>query len=241
MGEADRFRPAAWVRAAAMVGWLAEQRAGLNFGRLDEQEVRQGASRQLGHPIVGDDLGLRVLLADLVQAPLTPLGRLWLRSELIRREVTHAAEGGVPPSTRPAAHAAAAAAGRGWPAPDRHDAAADPAGCDLEALVLPFRQLRRPYPIPGRRLDRMTRIVRPAAMARLARSMAPRLRDIHPVPALRPEEDVFLFRDTGMLAVPVTAPATWAGCRRPTRPRHTRPTVGTCKRCWRIGPGGGRC
>jgi hypothetical protein len=36
--------------------------------------------------------------------------------------------------------------------------------------------------------------------------MAPRLRDIHPVSALRPEEDVFLFRDTGMLAVPVTAP-----------------------------------
>jgi hypothetical protein len=36
--------------------------------------------------------------------------------------------------------------------------------------------------------------------------MAPRLRDIHPVSALRPEEDVFLFRDTGMLAVPVAAP-----------------------------------
>ena len=36
--------------------------------------------------------------------------------------------------------------------------------------------------------------------------MAPRLRDIHPVPVLRPEEDVFLFRDPAMLAVPVAAP-----------------------------------
>lgn len=43
-------------------------------------------------------------------------------------------------------------------------------------------------------------------MASLAWSITPRLRDIHPVPALRPEEDVFLFRDTGMLAVPVAAP-----------------------------------
>jgi sulfotransferase family protein len=49
-------------------------------------------------------------------------------------------------------------------------------------------------------------MLRAAAMVRLARSMAPRLADIHPVSALRPEEDVFLFRDTGMLAVPVTAP-----------------------------------
>jgi hypothetical protein len=49
-------------------------------------------------------------------------------------------------------------------------------------------------------------MLRAAAMARLAQSMALRLQDIHPVSALRPEEDVFLFRDTGMLAVPVTAP-----------------------------------
>jgi hypothetical protein len=79
-------------------------------------------------------------------------------------------------------------------------------GCDPAALVLPFWQLRRPYPIPRRRLDRTTRIMRAAAMASLARSMVPRLGDIHPVAALRPEEDVFLFCDTGMLAVPVTAP-----------------------------------
>ena len=45
-----------------------------------------------------------------------------------------------------------------------------------------------------------------AALAGLAQSMAPRLRDVHPLSALRPEEDVFLFRDTGMLAVPVAAP-----------------------------------
>jgi hypothetical protein len=79
-------------------------------------------------------------------------------------------------------------------------------GCDPEALVLPFWQLRRPYPVPRRRLDRAARILRAAAMARLARSMAPRLRQLHPVSALRPEEDVFLFCDTGMLVVPVTAP-----------------------------------
>ncbi len=33
------------------------------------------------------------------------------------------------------------------------------------------------------------------------------LQDIHPLSALRPEEDVLLFCDTGMLAVPVAAPA----------------------------------
>jgi hypothetical protein len=88
MGEGDGFGPAAWVRAAAVVGRLAEQRAGLHLGRLDEQEVRRQASRQLGRPLIADDPGLRVLLADLAQAPLTPLGRVWLRSELIRREVT---------------------------------------------------------------------------------------------------------------------------------------------------------
>lgn len=49
-------------------------------------------------------------------------------------------------------------------------------------------------------------MLRAAAMAGLARSMAPRLGDMHPVSALRPEEDVFWFGDTGMLAVPVAAP-----------------------------------
>ena len=90
MGEGDGFGPAAWVRAAAVVGRLAEQQAGLTLGRLDEQEVRRRASRQLGRPIGADDPGLRILLADLTQAPLTPLGRVWLRSELIRRQVTQA-------------------------------------------------------------------------------------------------------------------------------------------------------
>jgi hypothetical protein len=207
MGEGDRFGPAAWVRAAAVAGRLAEERAGLNLGRLDEQEVRRRAARQLGHPIVGDDPGLRVLLADLAQAPLTPLGRVWLRSELIRREVTQARlrdefrrRPGLlnTPLLRPLVVVGLPRTGTTL----LHSLL----GCDPEALVLPFWQLRRPCPIPRRRLDRATRILRAAAMARLARSMAPRLRDIHPVSALRPEEDVFLFRDTGMPAVPVTAP-----------------------------------
>ena len=47
MGEGDRFGPAAWVGAAAVVGRFAEQRAGLDLGRLDEQEVRRRASRRL--------------------------------------------------------------------------------------------------------------------------------------------------------------------------------------------------
>jgi Sulfotransferase family len=207
MGEGDGFGPAAWVRAAVMVGRLAEERAGLNFGRLDEQEVRRGASRQLGRPLVGDDPGLRVLLADLAQAPLTPLGRVWLRSELIRREVTEA-------RLRDECHRRPGLLTTPLPQPlvvvglprTGTTLLHTLLGCDPEALVPPFWQLRRPYPIPRRRLERATRIARAAAMARLARSMAPRLRDIHPVSALRPEEDVFLFRDIGMLVVPVAAP-----------------------------------
>jgi hypothetical protein len=130
MGEGDDFGAAAWVRAAVVVGRLAEQRAGLKSGRLDKLEVHRMASRQLGRPLIGNDPGLRVLLADLAQAPLTPLGRVWLRSELIRRAVTRgAAAGRSPPPSRPARYAAAAAAdGGGWPATDRHHAAAYPAG-----------------------------------------------------------------------------------------------------------------
>src|SRR5215216_5280450 len=244
MGEGDRFGPAAWVRAAAVIGRLAEQRAGLNFARLDEQQVRRRASRQLGRPIVADDPGLRVLLADLARAPLTPLGRVWLRSELIRREVTQARlrdEVRRRPGLLDAPLPQPLIVVVGLPRTGTtllHTLR----GCDPDALVVPFWQLRRPYPIPRRRLDRATQILRVAAMARLARSMAPRLRDIHPVSALRPEEDVFLFRDTGMLAVPVSRPpATCVGCRRPIRPRDTGPIVGTCRPCWRIGPDGGRC
>jgi len=135
------------------------------------------------------------------------LRRVWLRSELIRREVTQARledefrrRPGLlnTPLWRPLVVVGLPRTGTTL----LHSLL----GCDPEALVLPFWQLRRPYPVPRRRLDRATRIMRAAAMARLAQSMAPRLRDIHPVSALRPEEDVFLFRDTGMLAVPVTAP-----------------------------------
>ena len=71
MGGTDGFRPAAWVRAAARVGQLAEERAGLSLGRVDEQQVRRRASRRLGRPVVGDDPGLNVLLADAAKAPLT--------------------------------------------------------------------------------------------------------------------------------------------------------------------------
>jgi hypothetical protein len=136
------------------------------------------------------------------------LGRVWLRSELIRREVTQARlqdevrhRPGLlaTPLPRPLMVVV------GLPRTGTtllHTLL----GCDPVTLVLPFWQLRRPYPIPPRRLERAARIMRAAAMAGLARSMAPRLRDIHPVSALRPEEDVFLFRDTGMLVVPVAAP-----------------------------------
>jgi Sulfotransferase family len=208
MGEERGFGPAAWVRAAVVVGRLAEQRTGRSLGRLDQQAVRRRVSRRLGRPLTGDDPGLRVLLADLAQAPPTPLGRVWLRSELVRREVTQARlEEEVRrrpgllelPLPRPLIVVV------GLPRTGTtllHTLL----GCDPTAVALPFWQLRRPYPIPRRRLDRATRILGAAAMAGLARSMAPRLADIHPVSALRPEEDVFLFRDTGMLAVPVAAP-----------------------------------
>ena len=150
MGEGDGFGPAAWVRAAVVVGRLAEQRAGLKSGRLDKLEVRRRASRQLGRPLIGDDPGLRVLLADLAQAPLTPLGRVWLRSELIRRAVTQARlrdefrrRPGLldTPLPRPLVVVV------GLPRTGTtllHTLL----GCDPDALVLPFWQLRRPYPIP---------------------------------------------------------------------------------------------
>jgi hypothetical protein len=207
MGEGDRFGPAAWVRAAAVIGRLAEQRADLTLGRLDGQEVRRRASRQLGRPMVADDPGLRVLLVDLAQAPLTPLGRVWLRSELIRRQVSQARLEdefrrrpgllntplwrplvivGLPRTGTTLLHSLLGVTRRRW-------------CCRSGGYAGPTRSLgegwtgrpgscgQRPWPgWPG--------------------SMAPRLGDIHPVSALRPEEDVFLFCDSGMLAVPVTAP-----------------------------------
>ena len=79
-------------------------------------------------------------------------------------------------------------------------------GCDPEALVLLFWQLRQPYPLPAAGPHRPVRIARAALLAGAARSMAPTLHEIHPVAALRPEEDVFLLRDSGMLGTPVAAP-----------------------------------
>jgi Sulfotransferase family len=66
------------------------RRAGRSIGRLDEHEMRRRESRRLGRPVVGDDPGLRVALTDLADARLTPIGRVWLRNELIRRDVTEA-------------------------------------------------------------------------------------------------------------------------------------------------------
>ncbi|HEX6674591.1 MAG TPA: sulfotransferase, partial [Actinomycetes bacterium] len=136
---------------------------------------------------MGDDPGLGVLLADLAEARLTALGRLWLRSELVRRSVTEQlledeirrhpqivdtpvppplVVVGLPRTGTTLLHALL--------------------GCDPAAFALPFWQLRRPYPVPPGRMDRAARIARAAAMARLAWLMTPRLRHIHPVSALRP-------------------------------------------------------
>jgi sulfotransferase family protein len=243
MGEEGGFGPAAWVRAAVVVGRLAEQRAGLKLGRLDQQEVRRRASRQLGRPISGDDPGLRVLLADLAQAPLTPLGRVWLRSELIRREVTQARlrdevrrRPGLLATPLPRPLLVVVGLSR-----TGTTLLHTLLGCDPQALVVPFWQLRRPYPVHrdgwsgrpgscGRRpwQDWPGRWRRGCGISIRSRRCARR-------------------RTSSCSATPACSPcrwrhpATWAGCRRPTRPRRTGPTVGTCRRCYRIGPGGGRC
>lgn len=90
-----------------------------------------------------------MLLADLAQAPLTPLGRVWLRSELIRRAVTEARLRDEfrrrpdllnTPLPRPLVVVGLPRTGTTL----LHTLL----GCDPEALVLPFWQLRRPYPIP---------------------------------------------------------------------------------------------
>jgi Sulfotransferase family len=149
MGGTGGFRPAAWVRAAARMGQLAEERAGLSLGRVDEQEVRRRASRRLGRPVVGDDPGLRVLLADAAKAPLTPLGRVWLRNELVRRSLTEA-------RLEDELHRQPGLIGAPVPLPlvvlglprTGTTLLHMLLGCDPAAFVLPLWQLRRPYPIP---------------------------------------------------------------------------------------------
>jgi hypothetical protein len=74
----DVFRPAGWVRAAALVGRLAERTTRRPLGALDEGEVRLRVAKRLGRAVDGDDPGLRALLADAAEAPLTSLGRVWL-------------------------------------------------------------------------------------------------------------------------------------------------------------------
>ncbi len=101
------------------------RRAGRSIGRLDEHEMRRRESRRLGRPVVGDDPGLRVALTDPADARLTPIGRVWLRNELIRRDVT---EAGLHDELRHRPDVIDTLVprplGRGRPATDRHDAAA---------------------------------------------------------------------------------------------------------------------
>ncbi len=201
------FRPAGWVRAAALVGRLAERTTGRPLGALDEDEVRARVAKRLGRAVEGDDPGLRALLADAAEAPLTSLGRVWLRGELVRRGVT---DGLLEDELRRRPQIAAT------PVPMPLVVAGLPRtgttllhtllGLDSEAVAFRFWELRRPYPLASGRVDRARRLLLAAAMAALANSMAPALRDIHRVAALAPEEDVFLFRDIGMLATPVAAP-----------------------------------
>jgi len=210
VGEAARdgdFRPARWVSRTAELGRLVEKRAGRPLVRLDESDVRERVARRVGRAVDGDDPGLRVLLADAARAGLTPVGRGWLRDQLVRRGVTAELVAdevrrrpeiprtplrtpllvlGLPRTGTTLLHALL--------------------GCDPEALVLPFWRLRQPYPLPAAGLHRPVRIAQAALLAGAAESMAPALHDIHPVAALRPEEDVFLLRDSGMLGTPVAAP-----------------------------------
>jgi hypothetical protein len=203
--------------------------------------VRRRASRQLGRPMVADDPGLRVRLVDLAQAPLTPLGRVWLRSELIRRQVSQARLEdefrrrpgllntplwrplvivGLPRTGTTLLHSLLGVTRRRW-------------CCRSGGYAGPTRSLgegwtgrpgscgQRPWPgWPGQwRHGWGTSIPsRPCAQRKTSSCSV--------------TAACWLCRSP--------PPATWPGCRRPTRPRATRPTVDTCRRWWRIGPGGGR-
>jgi Sulfotransferase family len=205
--EHDNFRPARWVSRTAELSRLVEKRTARPLVRLDESDVRERVARRVGRPVDGDDPGLRILLADAAQAGLTPLGRAWLRDQLVRRgataeliddEVRRRPEILDTPLRRPLVVVGLPRTGTTL----LHALL----GRDPEAFVLPFWQLRDPYPLPAAGPHRPARVAKAALLARAARSMAPTLPDIHPVAALRPEEDVFLLRDSGMLATPVAAP-----------------------------------
>jgi hypothetical protein len=242
MGERDGFGPAAWVRAAVVVGRLAEERAGLNFGRLDQHEVRRRASRRLGRPIIGDDPGLRVLLADLAQAPLTPLGRVWLRNELIRREVT---EAGLRDEVRRRPSLSTRRCGGRW----SWSACRGPArrSCTPCWVVIRRRWCCRSGSCAGpTRSHGDGWSGRPGCCGQRPWQDWPG-RWHHGCGTSIASRPAARRRTSSCSATPACSPcrsrhpATCVGCRRPTRPRDTRPTIGTCRRCWRIGPGGGRC
>jgi hypothetical protein len=214
----DGLRAAGWVRAAALVGRLAERRTGRPLGALDEGEVRARVAKRLGRAVDRDDSGLRALLADAAEAPLTSLGRVWLRGELVRRGVTDGLledelgrrpEIAATPVPMPLVVTGLPRTGTTL----LHTLL----DIDPDAVAFRFWELRRPYPLASGRFDQATRKLLAAAMAALANSMTPALRDIHRVAALAPEEDVFLFRDIGMLATPVAAPSTSTGCAPVTR------------------------
>ena len=205
--EDGTFRPARWVSRTAELGRAVERRTGRPMVLLDESDVRERVARRVGRAVDGDDPGLRILLADAARAGLTPVGRAWLRDQLVRRGATAELIADEvrrrPQILRTTLRTPIVVVGLPRTGTTLLQAVL---GCDPEALVLPFWQLRQPYPVPAAGLRRPVRIAQAALLAWAARSMAPTLPDIHPVAALSPEEDVFLLRDSGMLATPVAAP-----------------------------------
>jgi hypothetical protein len=174
--------------------------------RLDAEDLRCRAARQLGRPVELDDPGLHVLLADAATADLTDLGRLAVRGQLLRRIVT--AEALVDTLERRA---------------DLDDVALPRPlvivglprsgttllhlllACDPAAFALRFWQLQRPAPPPSGWLDRGVDYARAALIVSASRVMLPTLAAIHPLGPRQPEECIFLFRDLGNQAVPFPA------------------------------------
>ena len=174
--------------------------------RLDAEDLRRRATRQLGRLVELNDPGLHVLLADAATADLTDLGRLAVRAQLLRRIVTTEALVdtverqpdlddvalphplvivGLPRSGTTLLHVLLA--------------------CDPAAFAPRFWQLQRPAPPPSGGLDRGVCYARAALIVSVSRVMLPRLSAIHPLGPGQPEECIFLFRDLGNHAVPFPA------------------------------------
>lgn len=201
--SADPFRPARWVDAVASARGKVSARSTV---RLDAQDLRRRAAKQLGRPLELNDPGLHVLLADPAAAELTDLGRLAVRAQLLRRIVTTEALAdtlerrrdlddvalprplvvvGLPRSGTTLLHVLLA--------------------CDPGAFAPRFWQLQEPAPLPSGAMDRGMRYARAGLMVAASRIMIPRLRAIHPLGPGQPEECIFLFRDLGNQAVPFPA------------------------------------